>query len=85
MNLNDQLNRATALELAGYQPIADHADRSVFEMLSELDERVEEIGKQDAEWRETAIEMGFLISMIYVKLGFPATIHSTPLGEKEVA
>ena len=85
MSLIDQLNSATAKELAGYQPMADHLDRSVLELLDTLDELADALREDRSDRAESAIQISCLVSMIRVKLGFPATIHATPMSNRESA
>lgn len=85
MNLLDQLNSATAKELAGYQPVSDNSNRSVLDLLDEIDEEAEYLGRNSEEWRELAVQISFLVCMVRVKLGFPASIHTTNLLNGEAA
>ena len=78
MNLIDQINSATAKELAGYHPVTDRNDRSVLDLLEEIEGEAECLGTNSEEWQGLAIRISFLACMIRVKLGFPATVHSSP-------
>lgn len=75
MELIDQINRATASELAGYKPMIDRLDRSFFELLSDIDDLAESMKDVMHEWDESPMQIQCMVSMIRAKLGFPASIH----------
>ncbi len=77
MKLLDQIKRATAKELAGYQPMSDQIDRSVFELLDTVNELIDGLTESPEE-QETIDQLRCVVSMIRVKLGFPATVHTKP-------
>lgn len=85
MSLLDQLNSAAAKELAGYQPVSDNSNRSVLDLLDEIDEEAECLGRNSEEWRELAVQISFLVCMVRVKLGFPASIHMTDSPNREAS
>ena len=83
MNLTDQINSATAKELAGYQPMVDRLGRSVLELLETIDDLADALREDRADRTESAIQIGCLVSMIRSKLGFPASVHTTVLPSGE--
>lgn len=76
-DLIDQINNARAKELAGFEPMADRLDRSVIELLEEIDGLSDDIRELAPEAHEQAIQICCLVSMVRVKLGFPASVHLT--------
>lgn len=76
--LLEQINRASANELTGMSPIQDKLNRSVLELLDTISEVADGIGDELGHDNEQAIQIECLVSMIRVKLGFPASVHTMP-------
>lgn len=77
-NLVEQIKYAAEQESAGYKADADNGTSSVFDLLNNIDEYVGGIIDGSETFRSDAVEISCMISMIRVKLGFPATFHTKP-------
>ena len=76
--LVEQIQSAAEQELAGYKADADNGTISVFYLLNNIDEYVGGIIEGSETSISDAVEISGMISMIRVKLGFPATFHTKP-------
>jgi len=78
MTLIDQINNAAERELAGYKPDTDDGICSVLSLLNNIDEYIDGVIEGSELAVSDAVEISEMVSMIRVKLGFPATFHTKP-------
>jgi hypothetical protein len=74
--LLEQIKKQSELIQQGYSPSIDLHNRSVLELLDIIDELLSD-ALDEGQTRDLAVEASAVISMVRVKMGFPASFYTS--------